>query len=68
MSEGQGRIARRGAVSAAIKAGDYDRAQTLEEAYIADEAAPHLSRSRYVRSSTKPIKPCQAAFNMRQST
>jgi hypothetical protein len=45
-SEGEGRIARRGAVSAAIKAGDYDRAQALEEAYIADESAPPISRGR----------------------
>jgi hypothetical protein len=40
VSEGQGRIARRGAVSAALKAGDYDRAQALAAAYIAEEAAP----------------------------
>jgi hypothetical protein len=40
VSEGQGRIARRGAVSAALKAGDYDRAQSLADAYIAEEAAP----------------------------
>lgn len=40
VSEGQGRIARRGAVSAALKAGDYDRAQALAAAYIAEGAAP----------------------------
>jgi hypothetical protein len=40
VSEGQGRIARRGAVRAALKAGDYDRAQALADAYIAEEAAP----------------------------
>jgi hypothetical protein len=40
VSEGQGRIARRGAVSAALKAGDYHRAQALTYAYIAEEAAP----------------------------
>lgn len=40
VSEAQGRIARRGAVDAALKAGDYDRAQALADAYIAEEAAP----------------------------
>lgn len=40
VSDGQGRIARRGAVSAALKAGDYDRAQALADAYIAEGAAP----------------------------
>ena len=40
VSEAQGRIARRGAVDAALKAGDYNRAQALADAYIAEEAAP----------------------------
>jgi len=40
VSDGQGRIARRGAVSAALKAGDYDRAQALVDAYIAEQEAP----------------------------
>jgi hypothetical protein len=40
VSEGQGRIARRGAVRAALKAGNYDSAQALTAAYIAEEAAP----------------------------
>jgi hypothetical protein len=40
VSDGQGRIARRGAVSAALKSGDSDRAQALADAYIAEEAAP----------------------------
>jgi len=40
VSEAQGRIARRGAVDAALKAGDYDRAQALTDGYLADEAAP----------------------------
>jgi len=45
VSEGQGRIARRGAVRAALKAGDYDRAQALAAAYIAEEAAPASLKS-----------------------
>jgi hypothetical protein len=40
VSEAQGRIARRGAVDAALKSGDYERAQALADAYIAEEAAP----------------------------
>lgn len=40
LSESEGRIARRGAVRAALKAGDYARAQALAEGYAAEEAAP----------------------------
>jgi len=40
VSESEGRIARRGAVRAALKAGDYARAHTLSEGYVAEEAAP----------------------------
>jgi len=40
VSEAEGRIARRGAVRAALKAGDYTRAHTLAEGYLADETAP----------------------------
>ena len=40
VSESEGRIARRGAVRAALKAGDYDRALGLAESYRAEEAAP----------------------------
>ena len=36
----EGRIARRGAVRAALKAGDYVRAQLLSDGYLADEASP----------------------------
>ena len=40
VAEPQGRIARRGAVRAALKAGDFSRAQLLSDGYLADEAAP----------------------------
>jgi hypothetical protein len=40
VSESEGRIARRGAVRAALKAADYARAQALAESYLAEEAAP----------------------------
>jgi hypothetical protein len=40
VSEGQGRIARRGAVRAALKAGDYIRAYALADRYLAEEGAP----------------------------
>ena len=40
VSEVQGRIARRGAVRAALKAGDYTRAYALADRYLAEENAP----------------------------
>jgi hypothetical protein len=40
VSGAQGRIARRGAVRAALKAGDYTRAQGLVDRYIAEDGAP----------------------------
>jgi hypothetical protein len=40
LSESEGRIARRGAVRAALKAGEYARAHALADGYLADEAAP----------------------------
>jgi hypothetical protein len=40
VSEGQGRIARRGAVRAALKAGEYTRAYALADQYLAEEGAP----------------------------
>ena len=40
VADGQGRIARRGAVSAALKAGDHDRAQALADAYISEQGVP----------------------------
>lgn len=41
VSEPEGRIARRGAVRAALKAGDFSRAHALADAYIAAEVAPN---------------------------
>jgi hypothetical protein len=40
VSDPEGRIARRGAVRAALKAGDYARAQALADGYLADDGAP----------------------------
>ena len=40
ISEPEGRIARRGAVRAALKARDYGRADMLAEGYMAEEVAP----------------------------
>jgi len=40
VSESEGRIARRGAVRAALKAGDYARAHLLADGYLAEEASP----------------------------
>jgi hypothetical protein len=39
-SESEGRIARRGAVRAALKAGDFSRANALTDRYVAEEASP----------------------------
>ena len=39
-AEAEGRIARRGAVRAALKAGDFPRAHLLSDGYLSDEAAP----------------------------
>jgi hypothetical protein len=39
ISQGQGRIARRGAVRAALKAGDYTRAQQLADSYASEKGA-----------------------------
>ena len=40
VSHPEGRIARRGSVHAALKSGDYARAQALVDRYVAEEAAP----------------------------
>jgi hypothetical protein len=40
VSESEGRIARRGAVRAALKAGDYTRAQALADGYLSEDVAP----------------------------
>ena len=40
VEEAEGRIARRGAVRAALKAGDFPRAYLLSDGYLADEATP----------------------------
>jgi hypothetical protein len=40
VAESEGRIARRGAVRAALKSADYVRAHTLADGYVAEDAAP----------------------------
>ena len=40
VSDPQGRIARRGAVSASLKAADFTRAHSLAERYLAEPSAP----------------------------
>jgi hypothetical protein len=42
VAESEGRIARRGAVRAALKAGDYARAHELADGYLAEEAPRSL--------------------------
>ena len=48
----EGRIARRGAVRAALKANDYVRARDLAEAYVAEHGVPKTLRSE-LRSMLK---------------
>ncbi len=45
VAQPEGRIARRGAVRAALKARDYARAQTLAQRYLAEEHAPKTLRT-----------------------
>lgn len=45
LSAPEGRIARRGAVRAALKAQDYDRAEKLAQSYAAEEGAPKALRT-----------------------
>jgi hypothetical protein len=40
VSAPEGRVARRGAVRAALKAGDHERGHSLAELYMAEEGAP----------------------------
>lgn len=44
-SQPEGRIARRGAVRAALKAGDFARAQALAESYLAEKDATRTLRA-----------------------
>jgi hypothetical protein len=58
-SEGQGQIARRGAVGAALKAGDTARAYALANDYLADEAAPASLKSglrEILEQGDQPLK------------
>ena len=45
ISESEGRIARRGAVRAALKSGDYARAQALADAYYAEKGVPNTLKA-----------------------
>jgi hypothetical protein len=45
VSQPEGRIARRGAVRAALKARDYGRAQALAQRYLAEKEAPKSLRA-----------------------
>jgi hypothetical protein len=44
-SESEGRIARRGAVRAALKAGDYGRAEVMARTYVGDDTAPRALKT-----------------------
>jgi len=49
ISESEGRIARRGAVRAALKAGDYTRAHTLADRYLAEAGTPRSFKTELRR-------------------
>ena len=58
VSEPEGRIARRGAVSAAIKAGNYTRAYALADGYLVEDNAPDSLRTELkeiLEEYTQPI-------------
>jgi hypothetical protein len=61
VAEPEGRIARRGAVRAALKAGDYARAYALADRYLAEDAAPESLRTalrEILEEYTQPIPGC----------
>jgi hypothetical protein len=58
VSAGDGRIARRGAVRAALKSGDYKRAYTLADRYLDEENAPESLKTglrEIMEEYTQPI-------------
>lgn len=58
VSAGQGRIARRGAVRAALKSGDYKRAYSLADRYLGEDGAPESLKTglrEILEEYTQPI-------------
>ena len=58
VKEAEGRIARRGAIRAALKAGDHGRAQDLVERFATEEGAPRMlcaELRRMLRADTQEL-------------
>ncbi len=61
-SQGQGRIARRGAVRAALKAGDYARAQQLYDSYTSEKGATKALKDALKEILTQDAKEMENRF------
>lgn len=62
VSEPEGRIARRGAVGAALSAGDYARAEALVQRYTSEEGTPRALRSELRKMLDEDARILEARF------
>lgn len=62
VSQGQGRIARRGAVRAALKAGDYARAQELSDSYANEKGATKTLKTALREMLAEDAKEMESRF------
>jgi hypothetical protein len=60
--DSEGRIARRGAVRAALKAGDYDRAHRLTESYVTEHGATKALKSALKQMLAEDAKEMEGRF------
>jgi hypothetical protein len=61
-SQGEGRIARRGAVRAALKAGDYTRAQELSDSYANEKGATKALKAALKEMLAQDAKEMESRF------
>jgi hypothetical protein len=61
-SQGQGRIARRGAVRAALKAGDYGRAQDLSDSYANERGATNTLKTALKEMLTQDAREMESRY------
>ena len=62
ISQGEGRIARRGAVRAALKAGDYTRAQDLSDSYANEKGATKALKATLREMLTEDAREMESRF------
>lgn len=62
ISQGEGRIARRGAVRAALKAGDYTRAQYLSDSYANQKGATKALKDALKEMLAEDAKEMESRF------